>query len=615
MRASIVIPVRDGLAITSCCLESIADHTADVEVIVIDNGSGPEMREYLAQRCPTVIRNDRNRGWPMACNQGMAKATGEFVILLNNDTEVTPGWLDRLLAPFQDPRIGLTGPMSDNVSGPQNAGIRADWQIAASCLASAKAGKWRETDRLVGFCLAIRREVIDQIGGFDPRFGLGNFDDDDYSLRARISGWKLAIAEDCFVHHVGGATFAALGVDYQESVTTNRMRFQRKWAGLETPVTLDRLFCSLSDNQPRISLCMIVRNEERFLAGCLESAREAVDEICIVDTGSTDRTIKIAESFGARIERMEWPDDFSAARNRSLEMATGDWILVLDADERLESGRIDLQASVCQGGDGYLVHLISHDNVIHGLPRSFRNRPSIRYSGRIHEQPEMSGALCLESDVRISHLGYASDVVQDRDKFTRNLRLLRLECKERPNAPYAHFGLAALLLAMGNPGEAEESARHAIEVWRREPVVADYTAQLFIVLSNALSAQGKASEAFEAAREGALLTGNPEALFVAGTCLANNGQARDALPLFYAARSAVQQALEGQIVVSVLDPSLATWRTDVAIGHCLRCLNRAEAADEHFQRARESLTMTSAPRDISYPVYAGKEGPLPVACG
>src|SRR5205085_1718017 len=90
--------------------------------------------------------------------------------------------------------------------------------------------------------------------------------------------------------------------------------------------------------QPRVSLCMIARNEERFLPACLDAVRAAVDEIVLVDTGSTDRTVAIAESYGARVLHERWDDDFSAPRNVSLRAATGDWILVLDADEVVQPG-------------------------------------------------------------------------------------------------------------------------------------------------------------------------------------------------------------------------------------------------------------------------------------
>ena len=86
---------------------------------------------------------------------------------------------------------------------------------------------------------------------------------------------------------------------------------------------------------PKLSLCMIVKNEEKFLAGCLESVKNIVDEIIIVDTGSTDKTIEIANSYNAKVYHFEWKNDFSLARNESIKHATGDWILILDADERL----------------------------------------------------------------------------------------------------------------------------------------------------------------------------------------------------------------------------------------------------------------------------------------
>src|SRR5580658_10063032 len=95
-----------------------------------------------------------------------------------------------------------------------------------------------------------------------------------------------------------------------------------------------------------ISLCMIVKNEERFLAECLDSVKDVVDEICIVDTGSTDRTVEIARSYGAKIEFREWRNDFAWARNEALAMATRRWTLVLDGDEELQRESVELMRSM-----------------------------------------------------------------------------------------------------------------------------------------------------------------------------------------------------------------------------------------------------------------------------
>src|SRR5262249_44409084 len=153
------------------------------------------------------------------CNQGIRLASGRQILLLNNDTVLTTGWLGRLLeALHADPQIGLAGPCSNSVSGGQEVPVTysdlADLDTFAWHWANQHRQKREGTDRLIGFCLLIRRELLDRIGFLDERFGVGCFEDDDYCLRALQAGYKAVIARDAFVHHFGGRTFVGSGVDY-----------------------------------------------------------------------------------------------------------------------------------------------------------------------------------------------------------------------------------------------------------------------------------------------------------------------------------------------------------------------------------------------------------------
>ena len=235
---SIVIPAWDGLPHTIACLESIGCHTPEKhEVIVVNNGSTDGTREWLEAR-PDIkaIHNETNLGFPVACNQGMKAARGDQIVLLNNDTIVTPGWLRRMIEAMNTaPDIGLVGPRSNSVSGPQQIA-----QVGYNALTELDGWAWEwgkrrrgevmPVSRLVGFCLLIRQEVIEQVGVFDERFGLGNFEDDDLAKRAQAAGWKLLIANDSFIHHWGGQTFAAHGVDFAGLMAANQQIFNEKWA-------------------------------------------------------------------------------------------------------------------------------------------------------------------------------------------------------------------------------------------------------------------------------------------------------------------------------------------------------------------------------------------------
>ncbi len=203
---------------------------------------------------------------------------------------------------------------------------------------------------------------------------------------------------------------------------------------------------------PKITLSMIVKNEEKYLQGCLESVKDVVDEIALIDTGSTDQTINIAKDFHARIFQYEWKDDFSAARNFALSNSTGDWILYLDADERLSVESIDELKNLIEKNDlsGYRC-LVNSIDEINGKPnfmrytRLFRNSPNIKFNGRIHEQIDDSllehGYKILDSDIEIIHVGYNVSNEELKYKAKRNLEILKDEF-EKNRSSYNAYQLA-----------------------------------------------------------------------------------------------------------------------------------------------------------------------------
>jgi GT2 family glycosyltransferase len=240
--ASVVIPVLDNLACTRMALESVLANTlVPYEIIVVDNGSSDETRQYLEvlalrNRHVRVLRNDRNRGFAAACNQGLDAAAGKLLLLLNNDTIVPPGWLAGLIGHLQDPAIGLVGPTTNRCGGA--AEIHTSYETYTEMLDFAGertggvAGKGL-TDVAVAemFCAAMRREVFEAVGGFDERFEIGLFEDDDYVRRIRDAGYRVVCAEDVFVHHFGEASLGLLAADgrYGELFHANRRRFEEKW--------------------------------------------------------------------------------------------------------------------------------------------------------------------------------------------------------------------------------------------------------------------------------------------------------------------------------------------------------------------------------------------------
>jgi tetratricopeptide (TPR) repeat protein len=266
----------------------------------------------------------------------------------------------------------------------------------------------------------------------------------------------------------------------------------------------------------KLSLCMIVRDEEEMLARCLAAVAPAVDEIVIVDTGSTDRTIEIAREFGANVIERQWTGSFSDARNASFEAATGDWIVYLDADEVLVAEDVDrlkaLTGRVWREAF-YLVETNYTGDIDDGgavtvnALRVFRNRPHYRFEGRLHEQiaqhlPTYAGRL-EQSSVRIDHFGYLGVVRDAKEKSLRNLELLRAQQAEGESSAFMHFNLGTEYSIIGDHGRALAELSRAwslVEAGGEED--RDYVPALLQRLVTALRLSGAPEEAIARAREG-----------------------------------------------------------------------------------------------------------------
>lgn len=752
---SIIILTYNRLDVTQACLESIRRHTPEPhEIIVVDNGSGDGSREWLRERLqqqPTIrlIENEQNRGFAAGCNQGMQAARGDCLLLLNNDIVVTPGWLSGLLEPLADPSVGIVGPMTNSASGIQQwpwHDYRDQESLDAFAVRFREGHRhwWIPSRRVVGFCMLFHRSLVDRIGLLDEQFGSGNFEDDDFCLRAALAGYRNLIVGDVFIHHEGSATFAGNRLDYREAMLKNQAIFTRKWSqpvvereeaariiclktleragelcrrgeanqavelllqegigqlpeeprfyhalaelfldaampqealdvlreappgdrtslllvrallGLErlpeaaaeleraegadaaerlmvrglllaslenreeaalafrqaldrsptcsgaleglaglalrdddrqtalrlreqaavrsageqgalsryhtllqTPEELqrgERIFRELRhcypdlasltslhidlllrlerDNEAMaaiegliaagpqpdgfleaalavrsrlglrhpsperlqqgtsVALCMIVKDEEKSLARCLASVTPLVDEIVVVDTGSTDRTRAIAALFGARVLELPWSGDYAAARNHALAPVVSSWILSLDADEvisPLDHGPFrDLIAASAGKPVAYTITTRNYTNRVDvenwqanrgeypheeagrgWMPsdkvRLFPRHPQIRFENPIHEMVEPSlerlGIMMPDCPVVVHHYGYLDDSRQQRKK-EYYYELGKRKFEESGGAPHA---LVELAIQAGGVGRYDE----AIELWQR----------------------------------------------------------------------------------------------------------------------------------------------------
>ncbi|MFK4341547.1 MULTISPECIES: glycosyltransferase family 2 protein [unclassified Paenibacillus] len=234
---SIIIPTYNGLHLLKPCIEAIRTHTTDVpyEIIVADNASNDGTDDFCEAERLISIRLPENRGFPAACNQGLRLASGDQLLILNNDVTVTPGWLSNMLVALRsESTVGLVGPVTNHASGIQQIdGLAGDLD---SCLQFAEQNnasnpsRWQEVKRLVGFCLMFRRELMERIGLLDERFNPGHYEDDDYCLRARVHGYKLLMCSDCFVYHQGSASFSRSESAWvEELIERNYRLFMDKW--------------------------------------------------------------------------------------------------------------------------------------------------------------------------------------------------------------------------------------------------------------------------------------------------------------------------------------------------------------------------------------------------
>lgn len=235
--ASVIIPCWNGLAYTRQCLAALARWTdRPYEAIVVDNGSTDGTGAFLrGLRDPRlrVVSNVRNRGFARAINQGLAAARGRWVVWLNNDVVVTPGWLGRLVdCARRHPRVGAVGPRTNSINGLQRADLGSytlkSLPLAAEAWGLKHAGQARSIHRLTGFCLLHPREAVAAVGGLDERFGLGCYEDFDFCLRLVQAGRELLLAEDVFVHHHGNKSFTENRVSSRH-VEMNRRIFIDKW--------------------------------------------------------------------------------------------------------------------------------------------------------------------------------------------------------------------------------------------------------------------------------------------------------------------------------------------------------------------------------------------------
>jgi mannosyltransferase OCH1-like enzyme/tetratricopeptide (TPR) repeat protein len=344
-------------------------------------------------------------------------------------------------------------------------------------------------------------------------------------------------------------------------------------------------------HNPKVSLCMIVKNEEKNLADCLHCCADLVDEIILVDTGSTDRTKDIAHEFAAQVFDFPWCDSFAAARNEALRHATGQWIFWMDADDRLdEANRQKLRALFADLKDdmaGYLltckvlpsggagtVRLVDHT-------RLFPNHPQVRWSYRVHEQilPSVMrlGGQIRRTDIALTHLGY-QDEAMSTAKLQRNLRLMEMDHQEHPNDPFTLYNLGRVYERLGKLAEA-------LPLWQRSlahtAAQETYVPKLYYLLAQGHHHLRQRPEALLACLAGlARFPTDVELLFLASNILVDAGDLRAAEACLL---RLLQMPREGMTLGD--DPGLRTFKARCQLARIYRDQKRQSESEAQWQAA------------------------------
>lgn len=363
MKTSIVILTCNQFDMTRNCLESIAKNTPEAhEVIVVDNGSTDETLSYLeglGDRI-TLIVNDRNLGFARGCNQGTEAATGDAVLYLNNDTVLPPGWLAPMLRVlWSEEDIGMAGPVTNYASGHQKIPVPytriEDMEAYALHHRSVHAGSVTEVRRLIGFCLLVKRSVLDEIGGFDERFGFGNYEDDDLCLRAIRSGYRLMLVHEAFIHHIGHASMGQMNSAALDALLAeNADKARRKWGAT--------IYDLIYAQKVSVGVCIAVypHHEAGRLRGTLESLAGLADEIAVLDLGSRDGAGETASAFTPAVRVIQGNPAAFPLDEMMEALTVSPYLLMLKPGDILTPGQrrrlSGLKLALHAGYDAVLLH-------------------------------------------------------------------------------------------------------------------------------------------------------------------------------------------------------------------------------------------------------------------
>jgi len=352
----------------------------------------------------------------------------------------------------------------------------------------------------------------------------------------------------------------------------------------------------LKSPRPTLSLCMIVKNEEQFLGQCLDSVQDIVDEMIIVDTGSTDSTVEIAGRYGAQIFHHPWQGSFSEARNYGLQYATGDWILQMDADEELEKADIPILKKVLRSDlyDAIFVALLNDSPegwAKHYFQRIFR-RGKAHYEGIVHNQLAYKGA-DLRTEVRIYHWGYNLCEEKMAAKMRRTEELLLKQLAEDETNPFSYVNYLRVLRAQKRYDEAVQTGEKALEICRQRMTEIHRQMIFYDTAYSALHA-GQEEKAEQLCRE--ILKEFPEnidILFTVATVLISQKKYRQAIETFHRFLD-IQQKLKikpqhTRLIIDTYNFDHKAW------GHISDCYYELQEYDKSLKAAEKAVAARKTP--------------------
>jgi len=494
---SVVVALYNQLDYTIQMLESLNAFTKlPYELIAVDNGSTDGTQQYFQEEMMkhpeyVYVRNEKNLGCAGALRLGCQMARGEYIAIINNDIVLSKQWAEGLIDCINsDKDIGLVGARTNYISGPQmvtEVGLgysnMFEYQDFADDFRVSFKGAYIPYWQIRPFCGMIKKSVYDSIPGWDPQYFPANCEDDDLCMQLVTNGYRNLICGDVFVHHHGSKSMGDVASEegkkrYNAQVKDMGALFAKKWI----------------KEKPTISACLIVKNEAHCLGECLKSIAPYVDEIIVVDTGSTDGTVEVAKAFKkVKVSHFDWIEDFAAARNFANQQATMDWILSVDADEVFTG----LEKIAGQILPYYCFRIVTrnyttnsqysnitfnsgeypkHEKGVGWFPstkiRLFPNRPDVIWEYPVHEVVEESvyhlGMGIIENkDIVVHHWSRVDDTKYMGDRSEKYFELLK---KNAANGKRDLRCLEQLAVQAQGMKKYEEAEAFWMEVFEIDPL-------------------------------------------------------------------------------------------------------------------------------------------------